>query len=92
MALHQDRDEIDLAAPILSLSLGYDCRFRLGGQKRNDPSATFVLSSGDALVLKGSARQCFHGVDRILPTIGAELAPPLADFGVRLNLTLRRVT
>ena len=92
MALHQDRDEIDLAAPILSLSLGYDCRFRLGGQKRNDPSATFVLSSGDALVLKGSARRCFHGVDRILPTIGAELAPPLADFGVRLNLTLRRVT
>jgi|LauGreDrversion4_2_1035121.scaffolds.fasta_scaffold498292_1 alkylated DNA repair protein (DNA oxidative demethylase) len=92
MALHQDRDEIDLAAPILSLSLGYDCRFRLSGQKRNDPSATFVLSSGDALVLKGSARQCFHGVDRILPTIGAELAPPLADFGVRLNLTLRRVT
>ena len=91
MALHQDRDEIDLAAPILSLSLGYDCRFRLGGQKRNDPSETFVLSSGDALVLKGPARRCFHGVDRILPTIGSELASPLADFGVRLNLTLRRV-
>lgn len=92
MALHQDRDEIDQTAPILSLSFGYDCRFRLGGQKRNDPSTTFVLSSGDALVLKGLARRCFHGVDRILPTIAADLEPPLADFGVRLNLTLRRVT
>jgi DNA oxidative demethylase len=92
MALHQDRDEIDLSAPILSLSLGFDCRFRLGGQKRNDPSSTFVLSTGDALVLKGPARRCFHGVDRILPTIGAALPPPLGDLGVRVNLTLRRVS
>jgi alkylated DNA repair protein (DNA oxidative demethylase) len=92
MALHQDRDEIDLSAPILSLSLGFDCRFRLGGQKRNDPSSTFVLSTGDALVLKGPARRCFHGVDRILPTIGAALPTPLGDLGVRVNLTLRRVS
>ncbi|MGE0196573.1 MAG: alpha-ketoglutarate-dependent dioxygenase AlkB, partial [Methylocystis sp.] len=92
MGLHQDRDEADVAAPILSLSLGADCRFRLGGLRRGDSASTFALSSGDALVLSGPARMRFHGVDRILPTIAMPLPPALASFGVRINLTLRRVT
>ena len=92
MGLHQDRDEKDFDAPILSLSLGADCRFRLGGPKRADPAETIVLSSGDALVLSGPARLRFHGVDRILPTLGAPLPAPLAHLGARVNLTLRRVT
>ena len=91
MGLHQDRDEVDFAAPILSLSLGADCRFRVGGLRRKDPSRAIVLSDGDALVMGGPARLCFHGVDRILPTVSAGLPPPLDGFGVRINLTLRRV-
>jgi DNA oxidative demethylase len=92
MGLHQDRDEADFDAPILSLSLGADCRFRLGGPKRSDKTIAFMLSGGDALVLSGPARRCFHGVDRILPSILTPLPGPLAGQGARVNLTLRRVT
>ena len=92
MGLHQDRDERDFEAPILSVSLGADCRFRVGGRKRSDKTTAFVLSSGDALVLGGEARLCFHGVDKILPTLPPPLAPELLAGGVRINLTLRRVT
>lgn len=92
MGLHQDRDEADVEAPILSLSLGADCRFRLGGRKRADQTIAFTLSSGDALILTGPARLCFHGVDRILPSILTPLPGPLAGQGARVNLTLRRVT
>jgi len=92
MGLHQDKDEADFAAPILSLSLGADCRFRLGGTRRRDSAMTLALASGDALVLSGSARMRYHGVDRVLPTLGAPLPPALAALGSRINLTLRRVT
>lgn len=92
MGLHQDKDEADFEAPILSLSLGADCRFKLGGTRRGDSAMTLALSSGDALVLSGPARMRYHGVDRILPTINAPLPEALATLGVRVNLTLRRVT
>jgi alkylated DNA repair protein (DNA oxidative demethylase) len=92
MGLHQDRDEADFNAPILSLSLGADCRFRFGGPRRADKTVTFTLASGDALVFGGPARLCFHGVDRILPSILTPLPAPLAGQGARVNLTLRRVT
>lgn len=92
MGLHQDRDEKDFAAPILSVSLGADCRFRVGGRKRSDKTTALVLSSGDALALGGEARLCFHGVDRILPTLAPSLPPKLLAGGARINLTLRRVT
>ena len=65
MGLHQDRDEMDFAAPVVSLSLGDSCLFRVGGQKRNDPTRSFRLNSGDVVVLGGAARLAFHGVDRI---------------------------
>jgi alkylated DNA repair protein (DNA oxidative demethylase) len=87
MGLHQDRDENDMAAPVLSLSLGDSCLFRLGGTKRKDPTSSVRLASGDALVLGGRARLAFHGVDRILPGTSA-----LLPEGGRINLTLRRVT
>lgn len=92
MGLHQDRDEADIEAPILSLSLGADCRFRLGGRRRADKTTALTLSAGDALILSGPARLCFHGVDRILPSILTPLPAPLAGQGARVNLTLRRVT
>ena len=87
MGLHQDRDEEDLAAPVVSLSLGDACQFRIGGTRRHDPTAAFRLASGDALVLGGQARLAFHGVDRIIPGTSSLLAG-----GGRINLTLRRVT
>jgi DNA oxidative demethylase len=87
LGLHQDRDEEDFAAPVVSLSLGDTCLFRIGGTRRNDPTRSLRLASGDALVLGGEARLAFHGVDRIVPGSSTLLAE-----GGRINLTLRRVT
>jgi alkylated DNA repair protein (DNA oxidative demethylase) len=87
MGLHQDRDETDFDAPVVSLSLGDSCLFRVGGLKRGDPSRSFRLNSGDVVVLAGSARLAFHGVDRIYPGTSTLLAE-----GGRINLTMRRVT
>jgi alkylated DNA repair protein (DNA oxidative demethylase) len=87
MGLHQDRDEQDFAAPVVSLSLGDTCLFRIGGAKRGDPTRTIRLASGDAVVLGGEARLAFHGVDRIVPGTST-----LLPEGGRINLTLRRVT
>jgi alkylated DNA repair protein (DNA oxidative demethylase) len=87
MGLHQDRDEQDFSAPVVSLSLGDTCLFRVGGTRRGDPTRSLKLASGDALVLGGTARLAFHGVDRILPGTST-----LLPDGGRINLTLRRVT
>jgi alkylated DNA repair protein (DNA oxidative demethylase) len=87
MGLHQDRDERDFDAPVVSLSLGDTCVFRIGGTKRNDPTCTVRLASGDAVVLGGDARLAFHGVARIVPG-----SSTLLPQGGRINLTLRRVT
>jgi alkylated DNA repair protein (DNA oxidative demethylase) len=87
MGLHQDRDEQDFDAPVVSLSLGDTCLFRVGGRSRRDATATVRLASGDALVLGGEARLAFHGVDRIIPG-----SSTLLPQGGRINLTLRRVT
>jgi len=90
MGLHQDRDEQDFAAPVVSISLGDTCLFRIGGSKRNDPTASFRLSSGDVVVLGGEARLAFHGVDRIYPGTSTLLTDWFPEGG-RINLTLRRV-
>jgi alkylated DNA repair protein (DNA oxidative demethylase) len=87
MGLHQDRDEADFDAPVVSLSLGDTCLFRIGGVKRNDPTRSVRLASGDAVVLGGAARLAFHGVDRIMPGTST-----LLPEGGRINLTMRRVT
>jgi alkylated DNA repair protein (DNA oxidative demethylase) len=87
MGLHQDRDEEEFAAPVVSLSLGDTCLFRIGGTQRSDPTRSFRLASGDAVVLAGRARLAFHGVDRIIPG-----SSTLLREGGRINVTLRRVT
>ena len=87
MGLHQDRDEQEFAAPVLSVSLGDACLFRFGGEKRTDATRSVRLESGDALVIGGPSRLCFHGVDRIHAGSGELLPKP-----GRINLTLRRVT
>jgi alkylated DNA repair protein (DNA oxidative demethylase) len=87
MGLHQDRDEADFDAPVVSLSLGDTALFRIGGTSRKDPTRSFRLASGDAMVLGGPDRLAFHGVDRIV-TGSSDLLPE----GGRFNLTIRRVT
>ncbi|MGU3494735.1 alpha-ketoglutarate-dependent dioxygenase AlkB family protein [Xanthobacteraceae bacterium A53D] len=87
MGLHQDRDEQDFTAPVLSLSLGDTAVFRIGGEARTDPTRSIRLASGDAVLLAGRSRLAFHGVDRILPGSSTLLGQP-----GRINLTLRRVT
>jgi alkylated DNA repair protein (DNA oxidative demethylase) len=87
MGLHQDRDETDLEAPVLSVSLGDTCLFRIGGTTRDAGTGSFKLTSGDVVVLGGTSRLAFHGVDRIYPGTSTLLK----NVG-RINLTLRRVT
>ena len=87
MGLHQDKDEEDFAAPVVSVSLGDSAIFRVGGLTRKDETQALELKSGDVVVLGGDDRLAFHGIDRILPGTSA-----LLPEGGRLNLTLRRVT
>jgi alkylated DNA repair protein (DNA oxidative demethylase) len=84
MSLHQDKDEADFAAPIVSVSLGLPAVFLFGGLKRSDKPRRFRLQHGDIAVWGGPARLNFHGV------------APLADgehvlLGrQRINLTFRK--
>lgn len=87
MGLHQDKDEMELGAPVLSISLGNSCLFRVGGLDRRDSTGSFKLQSGDIVLLGGEGRLAFHGVDRIYPETST-----LLKNGGRINLTLRRVT
>ena len=87
MGLHQDRDEEELSAPVVSLSLGDTALFRVGGLQRSAPTRSFRLASGDAMSLAGEGRLAFHGVDRIIAG-----SSTLLPEGGRINLTLRRVT
>lgn len=86
MGLHVDADEEATDAPVVSISLGDSALFRIGGQRRGDPTHSFRLSSGDVLVLAGAARHAYHGIDRVYPGTSRLLAG-----GGRVNLTLRRV-
>ncbi|MEL6819352.1 MAG: alpha-ketoglutarate-dependent dioxygenase AlkB [Pseudomonadota bacterium] len=87
MGLHQDRDEQDFDAPVLSVSLGDTCLFRVGENTRSGGTKSIKLQSGDVLVMGGEGRLAFHGVDRIYPGTSTLLKKP-----GRINLTLRRVT
>jgi alkylated DNA repair protein (DNA oxidative demethylase) len=87
MGLHQDRDEEDFEAPVVSISLGDTALFRLGGTTRGGKTQSLKLASGDVLILEGPSRLAFHGIDRVI----ARSSTLLRDGG-RINLTLRRVT
>src|SRR5580698_2089556 len=85
LGLHQDRDENDAYAPIVSVSLGLPAVFQWGGKRRSDPVRRFRLESGDVVVWGGPARFVYHGVaplkDGEHPLTGA----------ARINLTFRKV-
>lgn len=87
MGLHRDADEEAVDAPVLSVSLGDEALFRIGGPARRDPTRSFRLASGDVVVLGGAARHAYHGIDRV--SFGTST---LRDRPGRINLTLRRVT
>ena len=84
---HVDADEEETAAAVISISLGDDAVFHIGGLKRRDPKTKFALRSGDVVILGGDARLAYHGLDRIKPGT-SDVVP----WGGRINLTLRRVT
>jgi alkylated DNA repair protein (DNA oxidative demethylase) len=87
LGLHIDADETARDAPVVSVSLGSRALFRLGGLERKSPTSSMRLASGDVVVLGGTSRRAYHGVDRIWPE-SSQLVPG----GGRINLTLRRVT
>ena len=91
MGLHQDRDEEDFAAPVVSISLGDSCRFRIGGETRGGSTRSLKLASGDVVVFGGPSRLAFHGVDRLYPGTSTLLSGWFPEGG-RINLTLRRVS
>ena len=84
LSLHQDKDERDYAAPIVSVSLGLPAVFLFGGSKRSDKTARVPLVHGDVVVWGGPARLRYHGVlalkDGHHPLLGLR----------RINLTFRR--
>lgn len=84
MSLHQDKNELDLSAPIVSVSLGLPATFLFGGMERSQRPRRMRLDSGDVVVWGGPARLLFHGVDTL-----AEGDHPLTGR-CRYNLTLRR--
>ncbi|MES2861602.1 MAG: alpha-ketoglutarate-dependent dioxygenase AlkB [Pseudomonadota bacterium] len=84
MGLHQDKDEADLGAPVVSVSLGDTAIFRIGPAGKG-PTRSVKLASGDVCALAGPARLARHGIDRLLA--GSSQRIP---GGGRINLTLRR--
>ena len=84
MSLHQDRDERDLCAPIVSVSLGMPATFLFGGPNRGDRPRRIPLEHGDVVVWGGPARLYFHGIAPL-----AKGEHPLTG-SYRINLTLRR--
>ena len=92
LGLHQDRDEQEMSVAVVSVSLGDDAWFRVGGLDRRAPSERLLLRSGDVVVLGGVARMAHHGIDRIVPGTSNLLASAGLAEGGRINLTMRRVT
>ena len=86
MGLHQDKDEKDFSAPIVSVSLGLPATFLVGGAKRTDPTQVMQLQHGDVVVWGGPSRLFYHGIRPLKegqhPKWGGE----------RVNLTFRKVT
>lgn len=84
LSLHQDKDERDFDAPIVSVSLGLPAVFQFGGMRRSDPTRRVPLAHGDVVVWGGPSRLRYHGVlplkDGHHPLLGA----------YRINLTFRK--
>ena len=84
LGIHQDRHECDMTQPIVSISLGLECVFLLGGLQRTDPTKRILLEHGDVLVWGGPSRMRFHGVLPLKPGHHTLTGP------YRYNLTFRK--
>jgi DNA oxidative demethylase len=84
LGIHQDRHEIDFTQPIVSVSLGLECIFLLGGFQRTDPTKRILLEHGDVIVWGGPSRMRFHGVQPLKPGYHPLAGP------YRYNLTFRK--
>lgn len=84
LTLHQDKDELDLTAPIVSVSLGVAATFLLGGLTRKERPVPVPVRHGDVVVWGGPSRLRFHGVRAL------EDAPHPATGNCRINLTFRK--
>lgn len=95
---HVDRSELNMEAPLLSLSLGCSAIFLVGGRGRDDPVRAMFLRSGDITILSGDCRHHFHGIPRILKESPEHLRSPLGDpvieaiQNARININIRQVT
>jgi DNA oxidative demethylase len=85
LGMHQDRHEIDLTQPIVSLSFGLECTFLLGGFERTDKPKRMLLEHGDVIVWGGPSRMRFHGVLPVKPGVHPMTGP------YRYNLTFRKI-
>lgn len=89
LGLHVDNTEYDLSRPIVTISLGADAVFEVGGLERNDPRKDMVLSSGDVLIFGAEHRMIFHGVKKVFD------GTLFDDIGMktpgRISLTIRQV-
>lgn len=86
LSLHQDKDEPDLDAPIVSVSLGIPAIFQFGGFERTDKKIKVLLSHGDVVVWGGIDRLRFHGVSQIKAATHSILGEQ------RINLTFRKAS
>jgi alkylated DNA repair protein (DNA oxidative demethylase) len=86
LSLHQDRDETDFGAPIVSVSLGLPAVFLFGGLRRADRPRRLGLEHGDVVVWGGASRLVYHGVAPLAPGVHPVLG------GQRFNLTFRKAT
>ncbi|SOZ08949.1 DNA oxidative demethylase AlkB [Cupriavidus taiwanensis] len=84
LSLHQDRDERDFTAPIVSVSLGLPAVFLFGGMRRADKPQRVRLAHGDVVVWGGPSRLAFHGVAPLADGDHPLLGP------LRINLTFRK--
>ena len=84
MSLHQDKNENDFGAPIVSVSLGLPATFLFGGPKRADRPQRYRLEHGDVVVWGGPSRLFFHGVAPLADGDHAAMGPQ------RINLTFRK--
>jgi DNA oxidative demethylase len=92
LSLHQDRDERDMGAPIVSVSLGLPAVFLFGGLRRSDKAARLPLQHGDVVVWGGPSRLRYHGV---MPVADMPSPPPSLSTNAllddhRFNLTFRK--
>ncbi|XP_066581013.1 nucleic acid dioxygenase ALKBH1 isoform X1 [Prorops nasuta] len=69
LAGHTDHSEVNIEAPLFSISFGQNAIFLIGGLTQEEPATPIYLRSGDIVVMSKTSRHCYHGIPKILPTL-----------------------